>query len=117
VGQPALADGQDFRELVQIAHLDSAVGAQHRREDRGLAGETAGVGADRPPGALLAADLEDDDGLAGIRGPVESGNVPLGSAIHSVNVAITLVSGSSMRPRCTARCSRTASLPEEMTWL
>ena len=40
-----------------------------------------------------------------------------GSAIHSVNVAMTLVSGSSTSASMYCAVLTTASLPDEMTWL
>ena len=90
--------GEHLGHLVQVADLDGAVRAEHRREHARLAGEAAGVARDRAARALAAADLEDHDRLAAIGGAVERGDEPLGlRARVSRNIAMTRVAGSSMR--------------------
>ena len=48
--------------------------AQDRREHACLAGQAAGVTADRTTGAVAAPDLEDDDGLASFGRTIQRGD-------------------------------------------
>ena len=73
----ALAHGQNFRHLVEIVDFDGAVRAQQLREDARRTGQATSMAGDGALGALGAADLDDDDGLAGIGGAVERGDIAL----------------------------------------
>ena len=73
----ALADGEHFGHLVEIVDLDGAVRAQQFGEHARRAGEPAGVAGDGALRAFGAPDLEHDDGLAGVGGAVERGDVAL----------------------------------------
>ena len=72
----ALAGGEDFGHFVEIGNLDSAMRAQHFREDARLAGKAAGVRGDRMLRAFALADFQDHHRLAGISRTIKRRDKP-----------------------------------------
>jgi len=67
-------------QLLQAVHPDHAVLPEGGVHDRVRARQRAGVRRDRAGGGLAAAELVDDDGLAGGQRPVGDGKEAVGAA-------------------------------------
>jgi hypothetical protein len=67
----ALAHRKNFGHLVKIVDLDRAMGAQKFGKHPRRAGKAAGMAGDGVLGPFGAADLDDDNRLAGVGGTVE----------------------------------------------
>src|SRR5207253_2443973 len=65
-------------QLDDVGDLDRAMRAQQCGNYSGIVGIAAGMGGDRPPGALVPTHLDHDDRLAQRGGALECGGEALG---------------------------------------